>query len=175
MAPKTQPVGVTAVPGTSDMRVGYGVRVVDDAAEIDKTAWAALVSTLITSETGGNKAKFATKVGFTPRTIDRWLESQVVVRPQNVTAVARALGRSPVELLVRVGYLSSAEAGPADQGPLDPLSRRWLAVLGDPNVPDETKHRLREQMRLGLEWMDEIEARRREDREEPPQQRQAAG
>lgn len=161
------------MPGHTDTKVGYRVRVAD-AAEIDRTAWAALISALISSEAAGNQTRFATKVGVTPRTVSRWLESEVAVRPQSVTEVARALGRSPVELLVRVGYLSPNEAAEQGPGPLDPLVIRWLKVLADPNVPEETKHRLRERMRMDLEWLEEIESQRQRGREEAEPSQRAA-
>lgn len=139
------------------MNVVYGVPVAA-TAEVDRTAWAALIVALIDAEAGGNQTRFAAKVGVTPRTITRWLEGQVAVRPQSVTEVARALGRSPVELLVRIGYLTSQEVAPAGTQPLDPLMQRWLAYIADPDVPEESKEQFRQMLRL---WVDQIEATER--------------
>lgn len=130
------------------MNVGYGLRVAP-SAEIDRTAWAALVTALIASEAGGNQTKFAAKVGVTARTVERWQKSQVDVKPQSVIDVARALDRSPVGLLVRIGYFSAEEGGAGeDRTPYDPDVRRLLKLMADPDVSEEDKDLIRRQLRI---------------------------
>lgn len=163
---------VTVVPAVPDMDVRYGVGMTD-AAEIDRAAWAALIAALVNAEAGGNQTKFANKVGATPRNVSRWLECEVAVKPESVTKVARALDRSPVELLVRVGYLSPQEVTGGGNEPLDPEVRRWVAILADPDVPAETKEAMRAQMRLWAGQVERMEQMRRERRNEHPEQ--AAG
>ena len=77
--------------------------------KINRDAWARLVDSLVNTETRGKKATFARLVGVDPRTVSRWLNSEVDVSEESVREVARNLNRPPMELLVKVGYYSQAD------------------------------------------------------------------
>lgn len=79
---------------------------------IDREAWAQVVADLRRDEAKGKTAPFARLIGVDPRTVDRWLRQEVAVKEENIRAVARALDRSPVELLVQVGYYQANEIAP---------------------------------------------------------------
>jgi hypothetical protein len=75
------------------------------------------------------------------------------------------LGRLEQALQWRSGsvqaVLAGGEPAPSDRPageptkPLPPEVRRWLAIMADPDVPPETKRRMRLQMRLWVEQVDE--------------------
>lgn len=80
-----------------------------DRREIDRAAWAEVVSELLREEVDtygehGAQSRLARRVDVSPNTIQRWREQKVTVATDNVNAVAEATGRSPIDLLVRVGY-----------------------------------------------------------------------
>lgn len=76
---------------------------------IDRAAWAELIGELIRTETAGRKATFARHVGVDPKTISHWLAGTVDVAEASVRRVADALGRSPADMLIRVGYYRADE------------------------------------------------------------------
>lgn len=77
------------------------------------------------------------------------------IRSYNHRAVERALQWQPgsVEAILAGG--EPQPLGEQERIPLPAEVRRWLAIMADPNVPDRTKERMRQQMRL---WTDQIEA-----------------
>jgi transcriptional regulator with XRE-family HTH domain len=76
---------------------------------IDRAAWAELINELIRTETAGRKATFARLVGVDPKTISHWLAGTVDVAEASVRRVADALGRTPADMLIRVGYYRADE------------------------------------------------------------------
>jgi transcriptional regulator with XRE-family HTH domain len=89
----------------------YSLVVADDGS-INRDAWAQLVADLIQRETKGKKLPFARKIGVDPRTVDRWLHQEVVVKEESVRAIARTLDLQAVDLLVQVGYYKLGELSP---------------------------------------------------------------
>jgi transcriptional regulator with XRE-family HTH domain len=89
------------------MHVLYPVEVGEP--KIDRTAWAALVASLIQQESGGNQTHFGHAVGVDRKTVARWLAGTVDVSEEKVRAVARALGIEARGLLIQVGYYSADE------------------------------------------------------------------
>jgi len=129
-----------------DIQVRYGDRVAD-RTNIDKTAWATLVDRLITSTSGGNQTEFARKVNVTPRTVSRWLNREVAVSAGNVRDVARALGQSPIGMLIAVGFLSTDDAPDPTQGDYDPDVMALLGKLDNPATSPRDRQWIRRQLR----------------------------
>lgn len=129
-----------------DNNVRYRGHMVDRRS-IDRAAWAALIQTLVDSTASGNQTQFAKKVGVTSRTVNRWLKQDVAVDSDNVVHVALALGQNPTNLLVQVGYLTSAEASTGGSQPLDPDVRAILAKLADPDTSAEQQALIRQMLR----------------------------
>lgn len=107
-----------------------------DERTVDRAAWAAVLTDLINTETRGKKATFAKKVNVDPRTVARWLDQDNDVSEASVRSVARHLGRSPVELLVKAGFYTEDDFGQA-------------AVLAE--VADEEEQRI-----LALDIAEEV-------------------
>lgn len=128
--------------------------------KINRGAWARLVAALVESETRGKKATFARLVGVDPRTISRWLNSEVDVSEESVREVARGLHLSPIELLIRVGYYSPNELSilppPAPPAEVDEVIDLILAAEGFTNE---------EKMNMILRIQDEREAQRAHERQ----------
>lgn len=105
---------------------------------IDRAAWAKLVADLLERETKGKKLPFARLVGRDPRTVDRWLRCEVTVDEESVRQVARALDRSPVDLLVQVGYYRQSDLAPTiPQDPReDPVVQQ---IMSDPRLSEEER------------------------------------
>lgn len=132
------------LPLGSGIHAGYSLGVGE--RKIDREAWAKLISDLIRTETRGKIAPFARLVGRDPRTVSRWLAAEMDVREDSVRAVARALNRSTMDLLVRIGYYSDEEVGtlpPPDQLIVPPEVRHILEAIADPDIPDDEKIALR--------------------------------
>lgn len=126
-------------PLRADMRVRYAQGVA--ARNVDRQAWANTIAQLIAQETKGNKTRFATLVGVSYKTVLRWLACESDVSEESVRQVARALGVTPVELLVRVGFYAADEltaAGPAAATTDDPA----LTVILDADLPNHIKQRM---------------------------------
>lgn len=81
------------------------------AQRIDREEWASLIAELVVAETRGNKSAFARLVGVDYKTLMRWLRKTQDVSEDSIRRVAGALGRNPMELLVRIGYYRAAEVG----------------------------------------------------------------
>jgi transcriptional regulator with XRE-family HTH domain len=139
----------------------YSLDVTTDGG-IDRGAWAQRVADLRASETRGKTAPFAKKVGVDPRTVDRWLRREVDVKEESVRAVARALNRSPVELLIQVGFYAASEiAPPAVPDPReDPIIRD---IMADPRWTDEERTEL---VKAQLERIEADFVRRRNEYEQ---------
>lgn len=119
-------------------RVRYGV-LMTERREVDRTAWAAYVQRLVDQEARsgehGAVSRVARRVGVTPKTITRWLNSEVGVSLDSVGAVARATDTSTTQLLRDLGYegdVADELAGPAAPDPADLEERLWhaLAAVG---------------------------------------------
>jgi hypothetical protein len=110
--------------------------------KINRDAWAQLVNALVETETRGKKATFARMVGVDPRTVSRWLASEVDVSEESVREVARRLNRPPMDLLVRVGYYSVGEVGATTPAPAPGEEDPALKKILDANVSDEMRERM---------------------------------
>lgn len=139
----------TRGPARADTRVRYAVDVT--ARKIDRDEWARQVARLVTEETGGNKSRFAALVGVTYKTVNRWLRSEGSVREENVREVARALGISPADLLIQVGYYAEAELRaprPASQPPTTDIDDDAVRMIVESKLPPNMKRRMLERLRL---------------------------
>lgn len=126
-----------AAPLGSGIHARYALVVAPDGG-INREAWAHVVSSLRQEEAKGKTATFARKIGVDPRTVDRWLRQQVAVKEENIRAVARALDRSPMELLVQVGYYEAGEIAPPT--PVDPHDDPVIQrILADPYWTEEER------------------------------------
>ena len=127
-------------PSESGTHARYPLRVTTDG-RIDREAWAQVVKSLRLSEAKGKTAPLARKIGVDPRTVDRWLRREVDVKEESVRAVARALDRSPVDLLVQVGFYQADEiAPPTAPNPYeDPVIKR---IMADPRWTDDQRAEL---------------------------------
>lgn len=104
---------------------------------IDRAAWAKLVADLLDRETKGKKLPFARLVGRDPRTVDRWLRCEVTVDEESVRQVARALDKSPVDLLVQVGYYRQSDLATIPQDPReDPVVQQ---IMADPRLSEDER------------------------------------
>jgi len=84
--------------------------------KIDRNAWSAVVQSLVQQEADGNQTHFGAIVGVDRKTVARWLAGTVDVSEDKVRAVARSLGISARDLLVRVGYYQADEL-PSEDSP----------------------------------------------------------
>lgn len=126
-----------AVPLGSGTHARYPLVVAPDGG-IDREAWARVVAALRQDETKGKTLPFARKIGVDPRTVDRWLRQQVAVKEENIRAVARALDRPPMDLLVQVGYYQPGEVAPPI--PPDPRDDPVVqAILADPRLNEDQR------------------------------------
>lgn len=126
---------------------------------INREAWAQVVAALRLSEAKGKTATFARKIGVDPRTVDRWLKQEVAVKEENIRAVARALDRSPIELLVQVGYYQANEIAPA--GMPDPYEDAIVQeILADPSLTEDQRAEL---IQIQLDRIEADLVRRREE------------
>lgn len=141
MPPPVLEARLTRVLVKRGTRVGYSAAM--STRRIDRDAWATLVRSLIVATSRGNKSAFARKVGVTTRTLDRWLDAQVDVSEQSVRAVAEGLGKSPLEMLVAVGYYTTqdVQAIAANLAAI-PVDEELEAVRTDPRIPDDLKTRM---------------------------------
>jgi len=87
------------------VHVPYADRV---AAEIDRVAWARVVTELV-ARNGGNKTTFAAAVGVDRKTVTRWTQGNVAVSEENVRRVARAVGEPVANLLLEVGLYQAQD------------------------------------------------------------------
>lgn len=137
-----------------DIHVRYDVGVGE--RRVNREAWAEVVSRLINQETAGNQSRFAALVGVTYKTIRRWLKGESDVSEDSVRQVARAVGISPLELLMRVGYYSPSDLdAPTPVEQLAAGDDRALQVILEADVPPRVKqrmiHRLQELRRRQVE------------------------
>lgn len=58
---------------------------------------------------GDNNARIAATTGASEATVGRWVKGLVTPAPDQVTAVARAYGQSPLVALVAAGYVQESE------------------------------------------------------------------
>jgi hypothetical protein len=106
----------------------YALVVAGDGS-INRDAWAKLVGELIQRETKGKKLPFARLIGVDPRTVDRWLHCEVVVKEESVRDVARAFSLQAIDLLVQVGYYKATDLSPPTYPDPheDPVIKRIMA------------------------------------------------
>ena len=125
-----------------DTAVPYAVGM---AEGIDRAAWARTIRSLLSAETRGNQTRFAQMVGVTPKTVSRWLAGDVDVSENSVRQVARALGLSPVKMLVDLGYYQPDEmpAGVEPDASVDPEEQ----IIRDAGLPPSKQHELIEHLR----------------------------
>lgn len=104
----------------ADRHVRYDSSV--SAGEFDRAEWAKVVNELLDEIPRRNKTELFRRIGFTDRTIDRWLNQQVDVAESSIRQVAERTGRKPMEMLIRVGYYKRDEM-PA---PAVPPEDQWI-------------------------------------------------
>lgn len=121
----------------SGVHARYSLLVAPDGG-IDREVWARVVSALRKEEAKGKTVPFARKIGVDPRTVDRWIRQEVAVKEENIRAVARALGRPPMDLLVEVGYYQPGEVAPPI--PVDPRDDKVVqAILADRRLNEDER------------------------------------
>lgn len=130
----------TRVPLRRDTGVHYAGGVAP--RKIDREEWARQVAQLVAEETGGNKSRFAAKVGATYKTVNRWLNGEVDVREESVRDVARALGVSTRDLLVRVGYYLDADLDSAPASPDPQSADEVVRMVLESRLPPHLQRRM---------------------------------
>jgi hypothetical protein len=121
--------------------------------EVDRSAWAEVISDLLAEEAAppnkkhGAKTRFAAKVGVSVRTVDTWLRQEVDVKESSVRGVADAYGRKQMDVLIQVGFYSADELPyrPTDDE-IDEEQRRVLDAGLDTKLTAQLLHEL-DQMR----------------------------
>jgi hypothetical protein len=148
-------------PDTRTAEDPYRERVVRESDETDKAAWAKLLAELLAARgmTPEQAASPDGPVSVNWRTLRRWLAQDQGVSAKSVRDVCRDLGYSPLDALVRVGFLTPDEAKMARDPisvppPLPQPLRRIADVLSDDRVPDEPKTQLRRAVSAAFDvWM----------------------
>lgn len=93
--------------------------------------------------------------GLSLSTYNRWERGEITnPKPPEVVAVCKVLGISTVHAGVALGYLTPEDADPIPEPPrqVSPHVLEALAVLEDPDVPEETK-------RTALEYLQFLRAK----------------
>lgn len=122
------------------MRVRYAHEVA--GRSVDTAAWSELIAHLIAQETAGNKSRFGALVGVSYKTVLRWLAREGEVSIESVAQVADAVGVSPVELMIRVGYYRPRDLPEAEKrGPRDPDDEA-LRIILEAEFPNRVKMRM---------------------------------
>lgn len=156
----------------------YGDPVAREPDEIDRAAWAQLLSELLAAanmtpeqasyETGG-------PVQVSWRSMRRWLTQDHGVSAARVRDVCRAFNYPVVDALVRVGFMTPEEARierepVAVAPPLPPPLRTIADVLADKKIPAQVKDQLRAAVQAAFDlWMNMY--RLRAPKERPPRDR----
>jgi hypothetical protein len=140
-APRPPLTFQTGASGFTVMRVRYSAAMTGRA--IDRSAWASVVRDLVRDLDGGNKSAFARRVGYTTKTIDRWLAGAVDVSEGAIRQVAERCKRNPVELLVTIGYyrpdelaLSASERPTYPDPREDPVIQK---IMADPRLTEDQR------------------------------------
>lgn len=181
-------LSLVPAPGAGNDPYGEGVR---DNEEIDRAAWAKLLTELLDSA-----GMTPEQAGYTPprpgqgpprsgpvttnwRTLRRWLNQEHGVSAKSVRDTCRELGYPPIDGLVRVGFLTADEARmgrlPVTAAPPLPKELRQIVdVLASDRFPDTSKRQLRRALDAAYDvWrgMDRLRA----PRERPAPERLAQG
>lgn len=91
--------------------------------------WLSEVLARRVEETGGNQAAYARSIGVTPQTLNHMLQGNIKVpNPESRRRIARDLGMSHIDLLVKLGELTEDEVGGAAPE-IPPAHRRVLDAL----------------------------------------------
>lgn len=126
------------------MHVAYSAAM--PGGRIDRGVWAREVQRLIVRfdpgpRGDGNKSAFARRIGFTTRTIERWISQSNEVKIETVRSVIDALHLNPqesAELLAEIGFHLAAR-------PEFPMPREdpvILLILADPQWTDDQREEL---------------------------------
>lgn len=139
----------------------YDLRVV---GVVDRGAWAGLVQEILDGKCDGNRSEFARRVlidgrPMSPRTVYGWLRGEADVKESSVRAVAGAFGLNPVELLIRVGFLSREQVPVFPGEVIDAEQRR---VLERDDLDDQQKAYILGELDKMRETDEELLARQRE-------------
>lgn len=148
-------------------RVGYHLAM--PSGRIDRDAWAKEVETLIARfDPGprglGNKSAFSRRIGYTTRTIDRWLARETDVDPDSVRNVAERLELSEneqMDLLTRIGYLTAPGVVPVPPAIPNPYDDDVVKeILADESL---TETQRKELVRIQLKRIEaDLKARQEE-------------
>lgn len=123
------------------MRVRYSADMA--GRTIDRSAWASVVRELVRELDGGNKSAFARRVGYTTKTVDRWLAGAVDVSEGAIRQVADRCKRNPVELLVAIGYYRPDELALARPTYPDPREDPVIVrIMADPRLTEDQRAEL---------------------------------
>lgn len=138
------------------------VAAVRESDEIDRAAWAKLLTELLNSA-GLTPEQADVRAGGPVnapwRTIRKWLSQETGVSARRVRDVARDLGYPTAHALVQVGFLSREEVGLS--GPVrptagpDPLLRRVGNALTNETIPEDLRAKLRRGVQAAYDsWLD---------------------
>lgn len=118
---------------------------------IDRDAWAREVEDFIARfdpgpRAPGNKSAFSRRIGYTTRTIDRWLARETDVEFDSVRAVAERLDlgeHEQMELLTRIGYLSAPGVAPVPPAIPNPYDDKVIKqILADESLTEGQRKKL---------------------------------
>lgn len=108
------------------------------------------------AETRGKITPFARKVGVNPRTVTRWLSQDTDASEESVRAVADALGRPALDLLIAVGYYTQADLTTA--APAVDEHDEAMRIIDQADLPPSVKARMRDRLQTRRAQLAEHEA-----------------
>lgn len=131
---------------------------------VDRKVWASVVQEILDAECRGNRSEFARRVvidgrPMSPRTVYGWLRGEADVRESSVRAVASAFNLNPVELLIRVGFLTREQI---PVYPSDVIDEEEMRVLDHPGLDAEQKEYILRELEKMRATDEELLARQRE-------------
>jgi transcriptional regulator with XRE-family HTH domain len=133
----------SSVSGTSSLSRAYGVRVADEVAQEEGGRKFAALLRQHRTALGLRQEDVAELSGVHLSTYSRW-ERGIVRNPvgEEVQAVCRVLRLSTIHAGVALGYLSAEDAERVPEPPrtFSPEAAEALAILEDPDMPNETKY-----------------------------------
>lgn len=114
--------------------------------EVDRAEWAKVVSELRAEHAKGKTVPFARLVDVNPRTVTHWLDKTVGVTEGSVRQVAETFNLNAMDLLIRVGFYSTAERYSAPPETEEPAVDDELSLILEADVDDVTKQLMIERL-----------------------------
>lgn len=104
-----------------------------------------MIAELRAEHAKGKTVPFARLIGVNPRTVTRWLDQTAAVMEASVRMVADVFSLNAMDLLIRVGFYSTAERYAAPEREAPEVDEELDIILAA-NVDDITKHLMIERL-----------------------------